>query len=147
MFDFEREERRQRVRGKHWCEKETSVGCLWCTPSWGCSCNLGICPDWESKLQCFGVWMMLQPTEPPSKGPGGFHSQNLWGILFPALGWKALCGARTHHFSEGTSAVEVSISMFNSHVWVWDQFIPHFCPSYQSQCGLCVSLVIGLLFN
>ena len=38
---------RERNREKHWCERETLIGCLLYTP--------------------FGVWEMLQPIEPPTR--------------------------------------------------------------------------------
>ena len=28
----------------------------WTCPSWDRTCNLGMCPDWESNLQYFGIW-------------------------------------------------------------------------------------------
>ena len=63
MFtDFtEREGGRERkkknnVTEKHWCERETSIGCPHYTPSAvGHTCNLGTCPDWESNPQPFGL--------------------------------------------------------------------------------------------
>ena len=49
-------------------ERETPVGCLPYVPQPGNQTrNLGMCFDWKSNLQPFGVWMMLQPTQPPSQ--------------------------------------------------------------------------------
>ena len=28
------------------------------------ACNQGMCPDWESNQQAFGLWDATQPTEP-----------------------------------------------------------------------------------
>ena len=39
------------------CERETSIGCLLVfTPTEDQTCNLGICPDWESNPRPFGPW-------------------------------------------------------------------------------------------
>ena len=58
MFtDFaERERERVGEREKHQCQRETSLGCLSYLP------QPGIEPE------TFGLWTMLQPTEPPSQG-------------------------------------------------------------------------------
>ena len=50
------ETERQREK-KHQCERETSTGCL-LYASWprNQTCNLGMCPDWESNPQPFSVW-------------------------------------------------------------------------------------------
>ena len=43
-----------REKEKHWCERDTSIGCLlFCSPTRERTHNLGTCPDWESNLQSF----------------------------------------------------------------------------------------------
>ena len=39
---------------KHHCEREAMIGCM--RPSWGPTCNLGMCSDWESNPQSSGMW-------------------------------------------------------------------------------------------
>ena len=47
---------------KHQCERETSVGCLLCTP------GLGPEPDWELNQRPFALRNYAQPTEPHQSG-------------------------------------------------------------------------------
>ena len=53
----DREIRRETQRERHWCDRETSVGCLIVHyPTGDITCNLDICPDLESNLWPFGLW-------------------------------------------------------------------------------------------
>ena len=72
-----------RERGKHPCERETSIGCLPNALGWGLyEPRPGINsqprhgPRMERNLQSFGYGEMLQSTEPKGSGPGAvfyFH--------------------------------------------------------------------------
>ena len=56
---FYREGKEGRKRGR-----ETSMcGCLSCTPTGDPACNPGMCPDWESNWQPFGLQAHAQSTE------------------------------------------------------------------------------------
>ena len=71
------ERERGREREKHQRERETSIGCfphmlgLGIIRAWARdrTCNLGMCPYWESNLHPFGYGMILQPTESHHPGP------------------------------------------------------------------------------
>ena len=43
-------------------------GCLLHAPYWGLTHNPGMCPDWESNLQPFGLQAGTQSTEPYQSG-------------------------------------------------------------------------------
>ena len=43
-------------------------GCLWCAPTGDLACNPGMCPDWESNWQPFGLQAASQSTEPHQPG-------------------------------------------------------------------------------
>ena len=56
LFIFrERTREGEREGEKHQCERETSIRNLLYAPTWGPGCNLGLCPDWESNQQPFGL--------------------------------------------------------------------------------------------
>ena len=69
---------------------------------------------------------------PLSHNPHWFVQPEIVGnslLATGTLGWEAWCRARIPGFSGGTSAAEVSLPIFIHHTWVWDQHIPHLCPS------------------
>ena len=43
--------------------------------------NPGMCPDWESNLQPFGLQADAQSTEPQQPGPNGFISTSFRDFL------------------------------------------------------------------
>ena len=57
-----RERQTDRQRKKHWLV--AYLGCP--TRDW--TCNLGMCPDWESNWQPFSAWNDAQTTEPHGQG-------------------------------------------------------------------------------
>ena len=89
LIDF-RKRVREEERRKQQCEKETSTCCLSNVPGTPCAlisphtlptssphspirdltCNLGMCPDWESNPKCLVYELMLYPTEPHPQGQG-----------------------------------------------------------------------------
>ena len=76
-----------------------------------------------------------------SYNPAAFHSQKLWGLLFPALeSWAGGPGVWLGPLAHG-----IPLPIFLRHSWVWDQTVPHLCPSYQAQCSFFFnSVVVGL---
>ena len=64
-FFREMKGKRKGEREKHLCGRETSTGwpavCPWIGDQ---TCNLGMCPDWESNQQTCSHRAMLQPAEP-----------------------------------------------------------------------------------
>ena len=69
VFTF-REGRREGERKgeKHWCVRETSIGCLLHTPNRGLCHNQGLVPDQESNQRPSAVWDDARPTEPSRPG-------------------------------------------------------------------------------
>ena len=64
FFFFFFESRREKE--KHWWEKQTSIAsCM--RLNWGWTPNLGMCPNWESILETFGLW-----NNAPTYWPGPF---------------------------------------------------------------------------
>ena len=55
VYRFLRERKGERGK-KHWCERGIDSLPPWCAPTRDGTCNLGMCPDWESNLQTFGAW-------------------------------------------------------------------------------------------
>ena len=61
---LERGEDRGKEREKHWCARETLIGCLLHSPTGDLAQNPDMCPDWELNQWPFGLWDDMQPTEP-----------------------------------------------------------------------------------
>ena len=74
----------------------------------------------------------------------GFYIQKLWGLMLLALEpW-----AGKPEVGPGPLTPEISLPIFIYHTWVWDQPIPHPCPSYQSGYGFIFnSRVVRLPFS
>lgn len=63
------------------------------------------------------------------------------------LGWEAWCWAGTPHSSVGSLQPGCSSQLLTV-TWLLRQSVLHLCPSYQSQHGFCISLVVGgVLFS
>lgn len=79
----------------------------------------------------------------PARSCGDSSYQHWWfGLRSPMWGWDPLlCRGDLHSWDV------ISLPIFNSHTWVWDQPFLLLCPSYQSQCGFFIFLVIRLLFR
>ena len=66
---------------KHWCVRETSIGCLSLTPKGDQSCS----PDWDSNWRPFGLQDDSQPTESHQSGVENTFLKNFTSQLFLML--------------------------------------------------------------
>lgn len=99
------------------------------------------------KLFKRNIWNSRSPMSHSATIAAGFHSQKMWGLLFPAL--KHLTGEHGvglgPHAPQGrTSAVELSLLIFNYYTWMWGQSIQCLSPPPSGSGFFCVFLVIGL---
>ena len=79
FFYFQREGEKKREGENHWCERETSIGCLSHSPNKDRTWDPCICPDWESNWRPFTSLQADQPTEPLVRAPL-YHFFN-WGNI------------------------------------------------------------------
>ena len=77
LFSERREEEREGE--KHWCARDTSIGCLLHASAGDLACNPGMHPDWESKWRPFGSQASTQSTE--------LHQPGLFITSYVCLGW------------------------------------------------------------
>ena len=76
--------------------------------------------------------------------PSGFCSQKLWVLIYLALE----PGAGEPGVGLGLLTPEISLLIFIHHILAWDQTVPHFCSSNQSQCDFFFnSILIELPFS
>ena len=88
---FQREGKGGRKR-----QRETTCGCLSCTPNWGPGLQPSLCSDWEAKWWPFGSQAGTQSTEPHQTGLFAFLFNNYflkgkWVMLAFWLIFSSLC--------------------------------------------------------
>ena len=102
----------EREGEKHWCERETLIGCILYALSQGLTHSPGMCPDQEPNRWPLSLWEEVQPNEPHQSGP----IQKLYGL------W-----VKSHITSTHPPMVSGGDGLGNSR-WELDLIKPSACP-------------------
>ena len=108
---------RETEREKHWCERETVIGCLLLfTPTWDRTQNLSMCPEQELNLWSLGLW----DNDPTNL----FKSQGNLSILF--YNWNFISFFNTFWFPSLILCPCPHLwqpKIYSLYLWVWLIFV------------------------
>lgn len=89
---------RERKRGEHPCDHDTSIGCLLSSPTRARAWSLGTCPDRESEWPPFDAWDTLRHGATPARVLFISFDMMIF-IALTSLQWWAFNDMNTVYFS------------------------------------------------